>query len=119
MNSKKLARANRIMGSRNKVVQDQLSLVLIIMFSVSLVFGGAFGYKYFSEKVQKQTVYSKKRNREDLKAPTLLKKEKRKVASKKPVSKKSSKYTKKKKVRSKKKASWSKKKYTFEKKDCF
>ena len=42
MNSKKLARANRIMGSRNKVVQDQLSLVLIIMFSCVFGFRRSF-----------------------------------------------------------------------------
>ena len=89
MNSRKLSKASRIMGSRNKVIDKNASLALSFLISTILVFGGAFLFNEFNvaaKKPVKQKVKSRV-----LRQPKLLKKLKKKSDTKLKASKKASK----------------------------
>ncbi len=86
MNSRKLSKASRIMGSRNKVIDKNASLVLSFIISTVIVFGGAFLFNEFNVAAKK-TVRQKVKS-SVVKRPKLLKKTEKKLEVKLKASKK-------------------------------
>ncbi len=86
MNSRKLSKASRIMGSRNKVIDKNASLALSFVVSTFLVFGGAFLFNDFNVAAKKTAIQKVKSS--VVKRPKLLKKIKKKSAIKNKASKK-------------------------------